>query len=136
MTDRSYESGLGSGRPQGVANEQNEYGLGNQAQDTSSSAVQKEEGMGSGRDMQPIRSNEFDLGNERKDPPTSADNEEGLGDGRGAQPNNSGDEFGMGSGRPASEEGMGVIPGHHKKEHKESSGGGLKEKIKDIFHKD
>lgn len=79
-------------------------------------------------------------------PDLNRDPEEGMGSGRAdaATIQEGGKEaqdyeFGMGSGRPASEEGMGIIPGHHKKHeggHEQKEGGGLLKKVENVFHHD
>lgn len=149
--DRDYESNLGANRAQGVADLEDDYGMGaggNQATDklsTTRSAADRgnTEDMGTGYGAQPsdARDNEYGLGNERRDAGPSAFDEEGMGKTSGASAMSGADdgsnEYGMGSGRPAGEEGMGIIPGHSKKEHEgRSEGGGIKDKIKGMLHKD
>ncbi|KAK5085208.1 hypothetical protein LTR05_004488 [Lithohypha guttulata] len=153
--DRNFESNMGAGRSQGVADERNDYGLGaggSQAQDTLSTTLSASErgnteNLGTGRGAQPSDTgdNQFGVGNERRDQaPGFGGGEEGMwktagGTGvMGGQADDGHNEYGMGSGRPTSEQGMGIIPGKESEGHGHggSSGGGLKDKIKGVFSKD
>lgn len=119
--------------------ERDDYGVGNdgiQAHDQSKSAANYEDGMGSGRDAQPNNSrNDYGLGNEAKDTATAKSYEEGMGATQDSTPPDDSNEFGMGSGRPRSEEGMGIIPGHHSKDKEGGKSGGLLSKVENAIHK-
>lgn len=133
MSDQHYESGMGGSQGQGAPG--NEYGVG--TLDKDQSVTRNEEGMGAGQipdQGATSRGNEYGVGNERRDI-GSSQNEEGMGAGPESQ-GNAGNEYGMGSGRSASEEGMGIIPGHNKHGHEEGKKeGGLLKKVENVFKK-
>lgn len=137
MTDQHFESGMGPSQGQGAPG--NEYGMG--TKNTDQGAFRNEEGMGAGQipdQGATSRGNEYGLGNEARDAGASR-SEEGMGVGQEGQ-GNAGNEYGMGSGRPANEQGEGIIPGHHKHEHKEheegkDGKGGLLKKVENVFKK-
>lgn len=153
--DRNFESNMGANREQGVADLDDDYGMGAggaQAHDKLSTTISagergNTEDMGTGYGAQPsdARDNEYGMGNERSDAAAGTSYEEGMGHtsggpgvAAGERADDGANEYGMGSGRSADEEGMGIIPGHgsSKKDNESGSGGGIKDKLKGMLHRD